>query len=161
VRQDDDRGAVIRVHARERLLRPRDDQLVGARNALRRRELRARIGDDRAPAQRLRRGAQCLSGVDGAVDKQAGRRAEHIGEQSLPLDLDDAAVATANELVRARPFALPHQPRTASVEVGEQHRMLLRTNDLRQRVEQRRIRLVHPDVDLAAARQPDAEREIV
>ena len=51
---------------------------LGSRSA--RRELRACVGDDRPPAEELRRRAQRLGRVDGAVDQQAGRRPVDLRE---------------------------------------------------------------------------------
>ena len=56
------------------------EQLVGARHPLARREARARVGDDRPPAEQLRGAAERLGGVDGAVDEEARRRREDVGE---------------------------------------------------------------------------------
>ena len=77
VSEDDDGRRVVGRNLGERLLGPLDDDLVGARQALGRRELRPRVGDDRPPAEQLRRSAHRLRGVDRAVDERAaaaGRR---------------------------------------------------------------------------------------
>src|SRR4051812_7044980 len=76
VSEDDDGGVAPRLHLRQRLLGPRDDDLVGARHTLRSGELRARVGDDRAPAELLREATELLRRVHGAEDEQARRRAE-------------------------------------------------------------------------------------
>src|SRR5262249_60659700 len=74
--EDDDRSGVIRCDLRECVLGPGDDDLVGTWKAVTRREARARIGDDRPPADRLRGGAECVGRVDGPIDEQARRAAE-------------------------------------------------------------------------------------
>ena len=80
VGEDHDRSRVVGSDLRERLLRPRDDQLVGARDPLTRRKLGAPICDDRPPAEQVRSRGKRLGGVDRAVDQQAGRWAVHLGE---------------------------------------------------------------------------------
>ena len=55
VGEHDDRGADVGLDGRDRLVGPRDEQLVGARDPLARREAGAGVGDDRRPAEQLRR----------------------------------------------------------------------------------------------------------
>ena len=100
VREDHDRGRVVGRDLCERLLRPGDDQLVGARDPLARRELGTRVGDDRRPAEQLRRRRERLRGVDRAVDQQARRRAVHLGEDLPALQLEHPVARAADQLVR-------------------------------------------------------------
>ena len=80
VGQDDDRGVAIGANLRERLFGPLDDDLVGARHPLGRREAAARIDADRAPAERSGGGAESFAGVDRADHDEARRRPEDLGE---------------------------------------------------------------------------------
>src|ERR687891_393732 len=70
----------FRRDLRHRVVRPRDDELVGRGNAFRGRELPPRVGDDRLPAEQLRATAERLGGVDRAVDEEARRRPVPLAE---------------------------------------------------------------------------------
>ena len=110
VREDDDRGRVVGRDPVERFLGPLDDQLVGAGDPLGGRELRPRVGDDRRPAEQLRRAAERLGSVDGAVDEQSRRRPVDTRRRRLRRrSRARAAVAAAAdqfaELARAPPPA--------------------------------------------------------
>ena len=100
MREDDDRGRVVGLHLRERLVGPGDDQLVGARDPLLRRELGTRVGDDRVPAEELRGRAERLGRVDRAVDEKAGRRRIDLRIDALPSCLEDPVAVAADQLVR-------------------------------------------------------------
>src|SRR5712692_8715609 len=102
VSEDDDRRRVVGLHLRERLVGPRDDQLVGARDALLRRELGARVGDDRVPAEELRGRAERLGRIDRAVDEKAGRRCIDLGIDAQAPCLEDPVAVAADQLVRLR-----------------------------------------------------------
>ena len=80
VRQHDDRGVAVGADLRERRLGPFDDDLVGARDALRGRVFRAAHRRRSCANRPLRGGAERLAGVDGADDDETRRRAEHLGE---------------------------------------------------------------------------------
>ena len=97
--EDHDRSRVVGSHLRERLLRPRDDQLVGARDPLPRRKLGAPVCDDRPPAEQVRRRRKRLGRVDRAVDQQAGRWAVHLGEDLAALQFEHAIARAADQLV--------------------------------------------------------------
>ena len=106
VREHDHGRLVVGSHARERLLRPGDDQLVRAGDAFGRGELAARVREDRAPADCPGGGAERLSGVDGAVDEQPRRRAVHLGEDPRPaVEVEQGVAAAPQHLVHA--FAQP------------------------------------------------------
>ena len=152
MRQDDDRGCVIRLHLRERFLRPRDDQLVRARDSIPRRELASRVGDDRMPAEALCRGAQRFGRVDGAVDEETWRRSEDVREHAVSFELDDTAVTCPDQLVGALLLAVENKPLRSVIEIGEDDGAVVGAHDLRQAFEQSGIRLVDPHVDLPAAR---------
>src|SRR6186997_1895881 len=81
VREHDDGGVLVGPDAREGLVGPFDEQLVGARHALGGCEPAARVSDDRRPAELLRGGAQGFRGVDRADDEQPRRRAELVDER--------------------------------------------------------------------------------
>ncbi len=156
----------------QRVLGPRPDDPVGARQALGRREGRARVDDDRVPADQLRGGAERLGGVDGAEDDEPRRRPVHLGvdpvalalEQAVPLDVrgergqlrrpvaDGLARVEEDEQLGSRVLALEHR---------EADRALLVRDDLEQPLAQRRVEPVDPDVDLAAAGEADLERLVV
>ena len=159
VRQHHDRRRVVGPHPREDFLGPRDDQLVRARNPFRRRESPARVRSDRAPAEPLGRCAQRLGRIDRAEDEQSRRRAEHVREHALPVELHDLRMATAQELVCDRIVALDRKPLRAVLELGEQD-----CAPVAQQLDPPReltILLLNENVDLAAARQADLERLLV
>jgi len=87
--------------------------------------------------------------------------AEDVREHTPSIELDDAAVSAAHELVRLRILTVTNEPQGSIVESGQEDRTFLRPDDLRELRKQSRIRLVDPDVDLAAARQAHAQREVV
>ena len=70
-------------------------------------------------------------------------------------------MARTDQLVRDVILALGHEALGPVVEVDEVDRPSLLAGDFGQPGEELRIRLVHPDVDLAAAGKPDRQREIV
>src|SRR5205807_7920436 len=111
----------------------------------------ARVGDDRPPADTSSRCAERLGRVDGAVDEQPWGRAEHVREDTPPLELDDAAVAAPDQLVGAWIVTAQNQALRGVLEIGQDDRATVLADDLRQPLEQRRLGLVDPDVDLAAA----------
>ena len=146
---------------RERFLRPRDEELVGARNAVPGRESRARVRDDRPPPDRARSGGERLGRVDGAVDEQPRRRPEHVGEHAPTLDLGDAAVPTANQPVGLLVVALAQDARRPVLQIREDHRVRVVVRDALQLLEQLRVGDVDPHVDLAPAWKAHAECEVV
>src|SRR5207245_564157 len=84
-----------------------------------------------------------------------------LREPTPPPDLHDPAMAAADQLVGAWTLSTAHEPHPAALEIGEEHGAVFLANDLLQLLEQRGVRLVHPHVDLAAARQAHAQREVV
>ena len=135
----------------------------------------AGVGDDRAPADHLRGAAERLGGVDGADHEQARRRPEDLREDLTavpeveelvppgPQDLVEAGhglvgpaadplAGLGDEELRAEPVALDDR---------EEHRALVGLDDALEAVEELLVRRVHEHVDLAAAGQPDGERELV
>jgi hypothetical protein len=70
-------------------------------------------------------------------------------------------VSRAEQLVAERILAGADDPRRAVLQVGEDDRAPFRADDLQQRLEHLRRRLVDPHVDLAAARKPDAEGHVI
>src|SRR5919201_541442 len=145
----------------ERLVGPRDDDLVGVGEALSRGETRAGVGHDRAPADRTGGGAERVGRVDRPVDEEARRRSEHVREHAPSLQLGDLAVAGADQLVGDVVFPFEHEPLASVLEVDEEDRPPVFAGDVGDTAEEVRIGLVDPDVDLAAAGQADAEREVV
>src|SRR5439155_21547444 len=119
------------------------------------------VGDDRVPAEGSRGGAQRLCRVDRPIDEETRWRSEDVREDASALELDDPAVTAADQLVGALLFAVEDESLRTVLEIGEDDRAAVVTDDLRQLFEQRGIGLVDPDVDLATARQPDAQREII
>ena len=79
----------------------------------------------------------------------------------MPADLDDAAVPAADELVGSRVLAVTDEPLTPGLEVCQHDRALVRACNVGNLAEELRTRLADPDVDLAAARKPDAQGEVV
>ena len=134
---------------RDRLVGPEQQELVGARDSLGRREARPRVGDDRSPAEELRCAAQRLCRVDRAVDEEPRRRRLDVRENRAALQLDDVTAAPpARGLLQlgivqplADPLAGDHR---------ERHLRPLRVDEL-----------LDEDVDLAAAGQADPERHLV
>ena len=162
------------LHLGEGLFRPRDDDLRGARQPLRGREAGPRVGDDRPPADLLRRAAERLGGVDRAVDQQSRGRPVDVGEDLAAGDLDDAAPSSADELRRrlgellrrlADALAVLRDEQLGTQVVACEHRQhhgaLTALDDLHQPLGERPPRFLHEDVDLAAARQADAQRQVV
>src|SRR5205823_5929246 len=82
---------------------------------------------------------------------------EDVGEEAPGVDLDHTAVSAADQLVGALAFALADEARTTPVEIREQNRASVGANDVLELRQQLRLRLVDPDVDLAAARKPGAQ----
>src|SRR5436190_2195358 len=91
--EDDHGRAEIRLHLGERLLRPGDDDLVGARHPLAGREARTRVCHDRRPAEELGPAAKRFRGVHRPVHDEARRRPVHVGEHLQPVRLHDVAAA--------------------------------------------------------------------
>ena len=84
VREHGDRGrAVDAAEPRERLLRPRGDDLLGVREARGLREAGARVDHERPPAGGAREPAQRGGEVDGAEDDQPRRRERDVDEQHV------------------------------------------------------------------------------
>ena len=83
----------------DRLVRPLGDQPVGGGDALRGEERRARVGDDRRPAEELRPTRQRLCGVDRAVDEQPRRRAVPLREDFRAVLFEQPVPAAPDELV--------------------------------------------------------------
>src|SRR5436190_221289 len=121
----------------ERLLRPFDDQPIGTRDPLGGGELGARVGNDRSPAQQLRRAAQRFGGVDRSVDDEPRRWAVPLCEDlRAVVELEQAVPATPEDLVElperlardAVPELLaslddePLRARSRPLDDGEQHR---------------------------------------
>ena len=100
VGEEHDRGGMVGCDLGERLLRPGDDQLVGARDPLPRCELGTGVGDDRRPAEQVRRRGERLGRVDRAVDQQSGRRPVHLGEDLPALELEHPVARAADQLLR-------------------------------------------------------------
>ena len=70
-------------------------------------------------------------------------------------------MTATDQLVCLRVLAVGEQPLRSVLEIGEHDRAGVVADDCGEPLEQRGIRLVDPDVDLAAAREPDAERQVV
>ena len=66
--------------------------------------------------------AQRLGGVDRAEDEQPRRRPEHVREDASPVELDDARMPAAQQLVGLRVLALDHEPLRAVSRSGEDDR---------------------------------------
>jgi hypothetical protein len=123
------------------------------------------------PTRGVRDAAEGLGRVDGAEDEDTGRRAEHVGEEAAPVELDDPTPAAADELDRLRDdrfrrrshrlTGLEDEHLAASVELGENDRALLGLGDPGQPFEELRCRRGNVDVDLAAAGQSDLQRLVV
>ena len=154
MRQDDDRGGVVGPDLRQHLVGPGDNELVRARNPLRRRELAARVGHDRLPADRLRGAAERLRRVDGAEDEQARRRPVDVGEDPPAVELEEPAPA-------ALELRVADEPLLARLDVRQDDRALLARHEAEHPLEHRRVGHLDVDVDLAAAGQPDAQRLVV
>ena len=77
------------------------------------------------------------------------------------LGLRDATVPAADELVGLRVLAVTNEALSPRFEVCQDDRALVRARDLGELAQEFRTRLADPDVDLAAARKTDAEREVV
>ena len=110
----------------ERLLRPRDDHLLGVREARRLREARPRVDHERPPAGGAREPAQRGREVDRAEDDQPRRRERDVDEQHRVV-LDDALGALGpHQLVGVRggrassSAASPSVPRARPVGEHEQ-----------------------------------------
>ena len=116
--------------------------LVRARDALGRRERGARVDDGRAPAELLAVGAEVLGGLGRAEDHDAERALDHLGE--------DAVVAETGALEDA---AL--EPLLAGVRVGVEHPVAVGVEQRANVAPELGIGLLDPDVDLAAAGEPD------
>ena len=106
-------------------------------------------------------GAKGVGGVDRSIDEQARRRAEHVGEDASAVELDHLAVPTADQLVGHRFVAVVDESLGAVVEIDEIDRAPLAPRDLRELRQDRVVGLRDPDVDLASARQADAQRQVV
>ena len=75
-------------------------ELVCRGNPLGRQERRARIGDDRRPAEQLCRTAERLRGVDRAVDEQARRGPVPLREHLRPVvELEQLVAPSTHDLV--------------------------------------------------------------
>src|SRR6478672_8398498 len=148
VRQDDDRGRGIGGDLRQRLVRPEHEELVCARDPLGRGEARPGVGHDRPPAEQLDRGAERFCSVGGTVDEEPGRRNAHVGEDRPAFVLEDVAPAAA-----AR--------RLLEVRVMELLSDLVARDDGEHDVPVVVSIWLDEHVDLAAARQPDAEGHLV
>ncbi len=145
VREDDDRGLVVWRDSRERLVGPRDQDLVGARQPLIRRELAARVGDDRAPAELLRGAAELFGRVHRPDHEQARRRLIDLAEDAAARQLEQLVAAPADQLRRSlgelgrtvteRLTALEDEQLRAerlALDDGEERRTLLPLHDLLQ-----------------------------
>src|SRR5919109_2566507 len=172
VRQQDDRRRVAGTKPVEHLVRPAHDQLVGARDALRGRELRTRDGDDRPPAELLRRGRERFGRVDRTDDDQARGRLVDVGEDPPALVLQHGAPSRPEEIAdlgrelrrRVGWLALDCEPPLADAlafDDGEEHRAPLVVDDAAQPLHELLVGLLDEDVDLPAAGQADLEREVV
>ena len=102
VGEDDDGRLVVGPDLRIRLVRPRDEQLVGRGDPLAGREGAACVGHDRPPAEQPGRPAERLGGVDRAVREQPRRRAVHLGEDGTAVQLDQPVPRAALQLGRVR-----------------------------------------------------------
>ena len=69
------------------------------------------------------------------------------------VDLDDATVPAADELVGLRVLAVTNEALSSRFEVCQDDRALVRARDLGELAQEFRTRLADPDVDLAAARE--------
>ena len=161
---------------RDRVVRPGDDELVGARADARasRTSPRASATVVRQPSA-LRRATQRLGGVDGAEDEEPRRRPEHVGEDAPPVDLDDAGCGRRGSAPVACVASSPgprRPPRRSrgraarlhvlASSIGEDGRRARRASATRaQPVDELGVGRLDVDVDLAPARQPDAQREVV
>ena len=146
MRERDDRGAL--VDPVEDLVGPRLDDLVGARQPLRRRERGARVDDCRAPAELLPVRGEMLGGLGGAEDQHSQWALDHLGE--------DAVVAKACLLEQT---AL--EPLLAGLDIRVEHRVLVVVEHAAHLAPQLGLGLLEPDVDLAAAGEADLERVAV
>ena len=87
------------------------------------RNIAARVGDDRRPAEQLRGPAERLGGVDRAVDDEARRRPVPLGEHlQVAVEREQLVAAAANELVELRGRLLRHT--AADVLAGLEHELL-------------------------------------
>ena len=145
VRQHHHRRVAVEPDLSERLIGPGDDDSVGARHPLRRREARAGIDADRVPAEGARSGAHRLAGVDRADGDESRRRAVASAKTRVPrprrCPLRRTSRATASSSGRASPTTSPRsstheqlRPALFAVEHGQQDRALLAVRDLEQRL---------------------------
>ena len=165
----------VEVQLGQRVLGPRPHDPVGAREPLRRREGRARVDDDRVPADELRGCAERLGRVDGAEDDEPRRRPVHLGidprrprasRQAVPLDrrrrARPAPAARRRASRRCRAGRAAARRACSPSSTVKQDRALLVRDDLRAAARRAPlIEAVHEDVDLAAAGKPDLERLVV
>jgi hypothetical protein len=101
VRQDDHGAVLVEPDPFEDLVRPADEQLVGARDPLARGQGRSGIGDHGPPAEPARERAKRLGYVDGAQDDELRRWAEDLDEDLPPLVLDEAGPRAVRQLRRS------------------------------------------------------------
>ena len=108
------------------------------------------VGDDGAPAQPARRPAELLGGVDRADRDDPRRRAQHLGEDRLAVELEHAARSRLDRVGTEKPpLACP-----LALQHGHLHRGL-------RRVRQLVLETLDEHVDLAAAGQSDLQGHVV
>jgi len=100
IEPDEHGGLVVGLDLGQRLLRPRGDQLVGAGKTRLGGEHRPRVGDDRAPADELRRLTKRFGGVNSAINHQPGRRSVHLREYSPSVDVEQTVAAPTDHVSR-------------------------------------------------------------
>ena len=97
VRQHDHRVGPLEVDLGGRVLGPLPDDLVGVRQALRRRELDTRVDHDRPPAELASELADLLGGVDGTDDHETVRGVHGLDEQQALVAEVDAGRLLARD----------------------------------------------------------------